>query len=299
MEGLVFNIQRFSVHDGPGIRTNVFLSGCPLRCLWCHNPEGQKCAPALAFLPEKCVGCGACAAVCPQNAHVFAEGEHRIDRSRCLACGKCAAACLYGALEQFGRRMDADEVVRQVERDAPFFADGGGVTLTGGEPMAQFDFALSLAKAFCENGIDVCMETSGYAPWEHFAAIAPYISRFLFDVKLTDDTLHKTYTGVPFSPIWENLKRLDALGAKIVLRCPIIPGVNDNTDHLSAVAALAGTLRHLTEIDLEPYHPLGIGKCHRLGIESPFPQESFLEREKLVSLLAYLSARVSVPVREA
>lgn len=281
MEGLIFNIQRFSIHDGPGIRTNVFFKGCPLRCAWCHNPEGLAARTELSFLVEKCVGCRACESVCPRGVHHFEQNAHEIRREACTACGACAGICPAGALEMLGKRWTVEQVVQAVERDRLFYLDGGGATLTGGEPLAQSAFALALARALRQRGISVCLETSGYAPAITLERIAPYINGFLFDVKETDPTRHRQYTGVELAPILENLRLLDQLGASITLRCPIIPGVNQRPEHFAALARLAKSLSHVEQIHLEPYHPMGIAKAARLGRTAAYQGTDFLDPRAL------------------
>lgn len=265
MQGIVFDIQRFSLHDGPGIRTTVFLKGCPLRCAWCHNPESQSAAPELLFDREKCVGCGACATVCPARAHRMAPDGHRLDRRLCQRCGKCAEACPSQALRWMGKPMTADAVIEEALRDAAYYrSTGGGLTLSGGEPLAQFDFALELLERAKQAGISTCVETSGFAPAERLTRIAPLADLFLLDIKLTDSALHRRYTGVPNEPILRSLRLLNDLGSAICLRCPIIPGINDTARHARAVAALAAECPNLRGVELLAYHDLGKGKWRAL-----------------------------------
>ncbi|MBR4957477.1 MAG: glycyl-radical enzyme activating protein, partial [Lentisphaeria bacterium] len=254
--GVVFDIQKFSVHDGPGIRTTVFVKGCPLRCQWCHNPESQSMRPEIFFTPEKCVGCGRCAAVCPEKCHHLTQ-SHLFDRDQCRRCGKCAGVCLPEALELAGRSVTVAETLAKVLEDKIFYeTSGGGMTVSGGEPMMQFDFALELARKAKENGLHVAMETCGFAPQENFEAILPYIDLFLFDIKSTDPEKHRKFTGPDFTLIHENLRMIDRCGKKFRLRCPLIPGVNDSEKELAGIAALANTLDNVQGIDIEPYHPL-------------------------------------------
>ena len=296
LRGMIFNIQRFSVHDGPGIRTNVFFKGCPLRCAWCHNPEGWTARPEVSFLQNRCVGCGACAAVCPRGVHEVTEDAHLLHRKRCTACGKCADACAFGALEMQGRLYTVEEITGIAGRDRLFYGENGGVTLTGGEPMLQADFAVALAKRLREEKIGVCVETSGYGDREAYQAILPYIDRFLFDIKETDEAEHVRWTGVGMEIIRGNLRWLDENGAVTVLRCPIIPGVNLREEHFREICALAGSLRHVCEIDLEPYHAMGLGKAVRLGKEVPYQRKEALEREELADWQRKMSEWTHVPV---
>lgn len=268
LTGRIFDIQRFSIHDGPGIRTTVFYKGCPLHCTWCHNPEGISRRFHLSFLPDRCIGCGYCVATCPNNAHRLVDGQHLIERTLCQVCGACTVECYSGALELVGRDATVEEVLAEVMRDEPFYqTSGGGMTLSGGEPMLQFEFTLALLEAAKANGLHCCIETCGYAPLAQYERILPYVDLFLYDIKETDPERHRTYTGVPNTRIIENLRALHDQGAQISLRLPIIPGYNDRADHFGEVAALVGSLPGLREVEIMPYHPLGTSKVERMGLD--------------------------------
>ena len=296
MKGNIFNIQRFSIHDGPSIRTAVFFKGCPLRCAWCHNPEGLTSGPVLSCLTGRCIGCCACEAVCDEEVHSFAGGRHTLNRDKCISCGKCAEVCPAGALEIVGREYTVDEVVEAALRDRLFYRDGGGVTLTGGEPLMQGAFAVTVAQIISEKGISVCVETSGYAESQVVRDIAPYVDIFLFDIKETDEARHKEFTGVGLERIHSNLRLMDDMGKRIILRCPMIPGVNDREAHFEAIADIANSLKHIIEIKLEPYHPMGIEKSRRIGGEAAYRNEAFMEQAEAEVWREYLAGKTDVPV---
>ncbi|MGI6227179.1 MAG: glycyl-radical enzyme activating protein [Peptococcales bacterium] len=296
-KGMVFNIQRFSLHDGPGIRTNVFLKGCPLHCVWCHNPEGLSKKKQLAYWEDRCVSCRMCEKVCPGKVHSFsAEGRHDVERHRCISCKECKISCPYNALEWIGQELTASEVIETVLRDKPFYGDQGGLTLTGGEPMAQPDFTLALAMLAKKEGLNVCMETSGFCDWKELARVAPHIDLFLFDCKESRPQQHEMFTGVKPDIIWSNLKKLDKTGKRIILRCPLIPGLNTCLEHYEGIGKLAGNLKNLLQIDLEPYHALGIEKRVRLGMTESFSSKEKILPEQLQQAVSILKTMVSVSV---
>jgi len=297
---MVFNIQKFSINDGPGIRTTVFLKGCMLRCLWCHNPESNHPGPQLMFHPAKCIGCGSCLSSCPNGLHTMGDGgEHLIDRAHCVGCGICADHCI-GALEIAGKEMTTEEILEEVMKDKPFYDNsGGGMTVSGGEPLMHPAFTLSLLKGAKELGLHTCIETCGYASWEHIRALIPYVDIFLWDVKETDSSLHKQYTGVENHLILDNLRNLDKEGASIVLRCPIIPGYNDREDHLKAIGLLAEELEHVVRVDVEPYHPLGKSKSESLGKTYALSDLTFPEESTVSSWIACIASVTQKPVKKA
>ncbi len=300
MNGTIFNIQKFCINDGPGIRTTVFVKGCPLNCLWCHNPESKAVHRELFYNAEKCIGCRRCAAVCEAGCHTADQNGHRFDRTGCMLCGRCAEGCYAGALETVGREITVQEALDEVLKDAAFYKNsGGGMTVSGGEPMAQFDFTLQLLQAAKAEGLHTCMETCGFAPAAHYEQAAPFVDIFLFDYKLTDPAAHQKYTGVPNDVILQNLRLLDGLGAATVLRCPIIPGINDEPAHLLAIAQTANSLAHVLEVNVEPYHPLGSSKSRMLGREYALKDLGFAENSTVEGWIAAIQAHTAVPVKKA
>lgn len=263
--GLVFNIMRFSLHDGPGIRTTVFLKGCPLQCWWCHNPESQEFQPSLMYLEDRCRRCGDCLAVCPNAALALVDGAVRTSAA-CLRCGACAEACVAEARRLFGRRMTVSEVVREIERDLAFFDESnGGVTLSGGEPLSQPLFAEALLRASRDRRIHTVLDTSGFAPQEVLLHVSRHADLVLYDLKFIDPDKHRDYTGVSNELILSNLQALVESGRPVIIRLPLIPGANDSQEQVRQLAGLAWALG-LRRIDLLPYHRIGIDKYRRLGI---------------------------------
>ena len=295
MTGVLFDIEKFALHDGPGIRTTVFLKGCPLRCIWCHNPESQEVQPEISFIPEKCIGCGKCVEVCPAGA--IHDGI--FDRSKCIRCGKCTKQCYVGARESIGREMSVEEVLAEVLKDKLFYdTSGGGMTISGGEPMFQFEFTLELLKQAKAAGLHTAMETCGFAPVECYLQAAPYVDLFLFDIKETDSDRHQKYTGVFMEPIHAGLFALDQAGAKTVLRCPIIPGLNDRNDHFYAIAALANQLKNVQTINILPYHSLGESKLKRLGKTALWTAPGFAEADTVAKWVNAVQVRTTIPVEK-
>ncbi|MBR4662881.1 MAG: glycyl-radical enzyme activating protein [Lentisphaeria bacterium] len=267
---LIFDIEKFAVHDGPGIRTVVFLKGCPLHCRWCHNPESQSFEPELLFYSGKCTRCGICAAACPRSCHTVSGTGHVFERGKCAGCGSCAESCPADALKLCGRKMSVSEVMTEVLKDQVFYRNsGGGITLSGGEPLAHFAFTSALLKAAKEAEIHTAVETSGFAPWERIRELLPLVDLWLWDVKAAPEK-HEKLTGVQWEPIHANLEKLARSGATVMLRCPLVPGINDEDAQLIRIAELANQLGCVQRIDLEPYHPLGEGKNLALGRNDSF-----------------------------
>ena len=270
MKARIFEIKRFAVHDGNGIRTTVFFKGCPLKCVWCHNPEGLDFKPQLAFYENKCVSCGECGKVCAQNAHTFPQGMHVFDRSQCVACGKCEAACPCSALTLYGKEVTIDELMPTLLEDADFYrTSGGGVTLSGGECLLQADFCAGLLKRLKENGISTAVDTCGYVPKASIQKVMPYTDVFLYDVKAFDEQVHIQCTGHSNKLILENLKEIDAAGIPVEIRIPYVPGYND--DQMEKIAAFLSDLKNISGIRILPYHNYAGSKYRALAMDNTLP----------------------------
>ena len=265
--GNVLNIQRFCTDDGPGIRTSVFLKGCPLHCVWCHNPESQNRKAEVMYETEKCVGCGNCISVCPNACHRM-ETAHVFLREHCIGCGNCADVCPVKALEVYGNEMCTHDVLETVKRDMAFYqATGGGVTVSGGEPLFQPQFTAELLRLCKENGIHTVLETCGYASETVFSEVLCYCDAVLFDIKETDEEKHIAYTGVSLKPILRNLEILNEKGIPFVIRAPIIPTLNDREAHFENLKALRERFENCERIQIMPYHNFGQYKYEKLGRE--------------------------------
>ncbi len=271
MSGMVTSIQRFSLNDGPGIRTTVFFKGCNLHCAWCHNPETIRLQNDLLAHPEKCIACGHCVAVCPTGAHARVPGGIAFDRTKCTTCGKCAEICFPGAMEMAGRNRTAAEVLAEIEQDAAYYRDSdGGVTLSGGEVFCQPQFAGELIDGCRAAGISVAVETN--LCWE-FEAMRPMLAKLslvMFDLKLWDDAAHQRWTGVGNGLVKENIAKLDTLGIPLIARTPLIPGATDDEGNIAAIAKFLAPLKNLQYYELLNFNPLGESKYRALGLENPF-----------------------------
>jgi pyruvate formate lyase activating enzyme len=266
MAGIVFDIKKFSIHDGPGIRTTVFFKGCPLSCWWCHNPEGQSPQPELMLWTSRCIRCGACLEVCDQGAISWDGDVVSTDREKCVLSGACVQVCYAEAREIVGREMTVAEVLAEIERDIPFYdQSGGGVTFSGGEPLSQPDFLLALLRASKEKEIHTAVDTCGFATWETLDRVREHVDLFLYDLKLMDEAKHRKFTGVSNELILKNLQRLSAQGHDIFLRVPIIPGINDDAENIRQIGTFAAALPHLKRVDILPYHRAAVEKYHRLN----------------------------------
>jgi len=268
-------IKRFAVHDGPGIRTTIFLKGCSLACRWCHNPESISAQPEIGLLTRKCVGCRRCAAVCPAGAHRFRDGARVLDRRQCVACGKCVDACLPGALEYYGRDISVEAAVAAVLEDKTFYANsGGGCTLSGGEPLLQARFCAEVFKRLREAGVHCAVDTAGAVHWKDFQTVLPHVDLFLYDVKHVDDRIHRQCTGASNQQILENLRRLASHGTPIEIRLPLVPGINDADADLQAVAEFLHGLANGVRLRVVPYHALARFKYEAVGRTDTMPDVS-------------------------
>jgi len=261
VKGVIFNIERYSIHDGPGIRTLVFMKGCPLRCLWCANPESQKRLPEVGFAEKNCIKCGRCLELCPVGAITESRKGREINREVCTSCGKCAEVCPTGALILWGREMTVKEVMEEVQKDIPFYlTSGGGVTISGGEPMMQSEFVGILLEECHRNGLHTAIETSGYANWESFERVLRHLNLVFYDLKQMDPVKHKEFTGVSNKLILENAKKIDSKGISMIIRIPIIPGYTDSEENIREIAKFTKELKTVREVNLLPYHRLGESK---------------------------------------
>jgi len=269
LRGTVFDIKRFATGDGPGIRSLVFLKGCPLRCVWCANPESHRSEPEIMYHRLLCVGCARCVEVCPTNAIQPDETYGFVtDPDTCIACGRCIDVCVYGAREMVGQSMTVAEVMRVIQRDRRYYDNsGGGVTISGGEPLFQYQFTRELLRACKDMGIHTAIETSGYADWEAVASVLPFLDLIFFDLKQTDSARHQEHTGVSNQLILENLKRIasDLRDAKLVVRIPFVPGYNGDEDTLKEMFSWLAEVKGVVRVELMPYHRLGMAKYDGLG----------------------------------
>jgi pyruvate formate lyase activating enzyme len=266
--GTIFDIKRYSIHDGPGIRTSVFFKGCPLRCWWCHNPESQSPDPVVVYKRDRCIGCGACEQACPEGAIRLARKGFTADPKLCRSHGACAEVCPSGARELVGRIVDVPQVMKEIEKDRLFYDEsGGGATFSGGEPLLQPAFLEELLRECRRVDIHTAVDTTGYAEPEIIRSIIPYTNLFLYDVKFADPAKHRKYTGVSNELILDNLKMLSDEGAVISVRVPVIPGINDDKEEMAAIAGLVSKLPGVVELAVLPYHGTARQKYERFGME--------------------------------
>ena len=273
--GVIFDIQKFSVHDGPGIRTTVFLKGCPLRCQWCSNAESMNPGPELGILRNLCDNCGKCVAACPEGAINFGAGHIiQIDRRKCTACGECVNVCPADALTIYGKQITVEETFKEVCRDRSFYeTSGGGVTVSGGEALRQADFVVALFKKCREAGIGTCLDTTGFASPDTLKEVLAFTDYVLYDIKHMDTVCHKSFTGVPNELILSNARVVAASGVPMLCRTPLIAGANDSHDNITATAQFVKTLGDSVAVELLPYHRFGKAKYQTL--DRPYPGKAF------------------------
>jgi pyruvate formate lyase activating enzyme len=287
--GLIFDIKKYAIHDGPGIRTTIFLKGCPLTCWWCHNPEGIRREPEFMWSKERCLHCEACVNACPKNALSFSpEGDLNITMQPCNTCTACVTACHAQALELIGKEMTVEEVMKEIEKDTIFYDESkGGVTFSGGEPLMQPDFVYNLLKTCKERAIHTALDTCGYAPPDILKRISSITDLFLYDVKVINDEIHKKATGVSNALILENLKMLSRMKKDIIVRIPLIPGINDDEKSITDLGEFVSAL-HVKEVSILPYHKSGLEKMRKLKktivhIDPPSPEKITALEKKLIS----------------
>lgn len=289
VRGTVFDIKKFSIHDGPGIRTTVFFKGCPLSCWWCHNPESQNPQPELVFRESRCIRCRACLEVCGQGAISWDSDVIATDGGKCTLCGDCVEVCYAEARELVGQERTVAQVMEEVERDLPFYdQSGGGVTFSGGEPLLQRGFLLALLRACQEKEIHTAVDTCGFATWETLDGIRKHVDLFLYDLKLMDDARHRKFTGVSNELILRNLHRLSAQGHNIFLRVPVIPGINDDEESVRQIGTFAAALPHLAQVDILPYHQAAAEKHHRLNRTYGLPETRPPSDERMAEIAQIL-----------
>jgi len=288
LKGLVFNLQRFSTEDGPGIRTTVFFKGCPLRCAWCHNPEGMSPQPQLLWYANRCIGARDCLRACPETALELSREGLRIDRRRCNACGLCEEACPASALEVVGKPWSVSALAAEVKKDEVFYRNsGGGVTLGGGEPMMQAEFVTAFLERCKAEGLATALDTSGGAAWKHYETALPFVDLVLLDLKQMDPVAHKKMTGTDLEPILENAARIGKGPNRVWVRTPIIPGWTDSRENIAAVARfMARSLPNAERYDLLAFNNLCTGQYERLGIPFALKEAPLMRREEMEELRA-------------
>jgi len=286
--GTVFNIQRYSIHDGPGIRTTVFLKGCPLNCWWCQNPESRLSGQEMVFWGDRCIGCGACSTICPSGAIQIKNGIPVTEKEKCILCGKCIEKCPALAREMIGEKLTTEEVIKEIEKDLIFYEEsGGGVTFSGGEPLEQSEFLEGLLNGCREKKIHTAVDTSGYISWGILNKIHSKVDLFLYDLKIMDKKRHKKYTGVSNEIILENLEKLSSVHNNIFVRFPVIPDINDDYQNIRKIGEFLSSLE-IIQVNLLPYHYIGIDKYRRLGMTYKLADIQPSSEEKLSEISVIL-----------
>lgn len=297
MTGIITDIQRFSIHDGPGIRTTVFLKGCNMACAWCHNPETLDMKRQFQVYPDKCIGCGACFTACTFGVHEMKAGVRQLHRERCTACGACTEVCYAESLLMVGKEVTVEAVMEEVLADRDFYAhSGGGITLSGGEPACQRAFAKEILLCSKQEGLHTAIETNLSLGWPIYEGLLPLLDLVLFDIKLIDPQLHRAWTGLSNEIILKNARALSETGKPMVVRTPVIPGVNDDPEVITAIAAFIKDFKPLAYYELMPYHPLGTGKYTSLGMEYTLRETKAPSAEQMQAL-ADAARSVGIPVK--
>ncbi|MCW3990358.1 MAG: glycyl-radical enzyme activating protein [Candidatus Bathyarchaeota archaeon] len=288
-KGTIFDVKHFAVHDGPGIRTTIFLKGCPLGCLWCHSPESQSPLPEVAYYPNLCIGCGACVEACPNGAQTL--GTPKILRELCTGVGRCAEECYAEATIMYGREASVGDILEEADKDRLLYeTSGGGVTLSGGEPTMQPGFAATLLGALKERGYHTALDTCGHAEWRVLERVIADADLVLYDLKHMDSSTHRELTGVTAELIQSNLRRVAESGKSLVVRVPVVPGHNDSHENFAAMAGFLGGLKGVEAVELLPYHDLGSPKYTALGREYPLEGLRSPEPGELSELAGLLEA---------
>jgi pyruvate formate lyase activating enzyme len=300
LRGLLTNVQRFSIHDGPGIRTTAFMKGCPLRCFWCHNPETLSPRPEIQFFPERCIGCLACAERCEHGGHIVESGQHLFRREFCIACGACADSCYAEALVLAGQWWTPEALLAELLRDRAFYdSSDGGITLSGGEPLLQQPFSLAVLQLCKEAGLHTAIETALLSPWNRIAELLPWLDLVMMDLKLMDEAAHRAATGVSNRLILENMRRLAACGLPLIVRTPVVPTVNDTVEAIGAIAEFVAGLDHVLYYELMPFHRMASGKYRSLGQAYRAGDLQAPQKETLDALAAAARSRGLAEVKVA
>ena len=290
-KALITDIQRFSLNDGPGIRTTVFFKGCNMHCSWCHNPETISHKKEIMLYPEKCIGCGSCFEVCPAGAHKLRDGMHTIDRKLCSLCGKCVDNCYTDAIKFSAYEAEIDDIIREILQDKVYYEQsGGGVTLSGGEVTCQKEAALEIAKRCKAEGISVAIETNLLAPLDSLRCLLAELDLVMLDLKIMDNEEHKRHTGVSNASVLKNISALDGLGIPFIIRTPLIPSITDSGDNIRAISEFIAPLKNLVYYELLNFNPLGEAKYSSLDVSNPLENVKLLEKGRLEELASIASA---------